>query len=154
MVVLATQNSASKSANMTGVSTLTVRGIDPEVLHNKPKFISLARQGISGDIVKNVVDIVGHKDLFVAMLDTTSSNFSRIYRKKKLSAAQSESVLDTYRVFAFAAEVFGHDENAQEWMDTKIPALGDQSPVSLCDTFEGREMVLAALRKIQTGEFV
>lgn len=135
-------------------TTPNLTDISQDALENRTSFIHLVREGISGSVLKQVVDAVGHKELFIDMLDTTAGNFSRNYNKKRLTRSQSEGVLDTFRVFRKAAQVFGSSETAKEWLNTSIPGLGDQQPSMLCDTGEGRQMVLASLRKIEFGEFV
>lgn len=133
-----------------------IRGIKvpPAVFSDHETFIETTRKGLSGKIVKQAVDALGHRDLFVRLLETTTGNLNRFYRRKTLNTYHSESILDTLRVFSRANSVFGDPDVAREWMDTAIPALGGQTPISLCDTFEGRNLVQAALRKIEYGEFV
>jgi len=124
------------------------------VFSDHERFIEAARKGLSGKIVKQAVDALGHRDLFVRLLETTTGNLNRFYRRKTLNTYHSEGILDTLRVFSRASSVFGDSDVAIEWMDTPVPALGGQAPISLCDTFEGRNLVQVALRKIEYGEFV
>lgn len=124
------------------------------VFSNHTTFIAATRKGLPGKIVKQAVDALGHRDLFVRLLETTTGNLNRFYRRKTLNAYHSEGILDTLRVFSKANSVFGDPDVASEWLDATIPALGGQSPISLCDTFEGRDLVQIALRKIEYGEFV
>lgn len=128
--------------------------VPPAVFSNHETFIEATRKGLSGKIVKQAVDALGHRDLFVRLLETTTGNLNRFYRRKSLNSYHSEGILDTLRVFSRANSVFGGSDVAGEWMDTAIPALGGRTPISLCDTFEGRSLVQVALRKIEYGEFV
>lgn len=125
-----------------------------QVFSDEQKFIKLARKGVSGAVVKQAVQSLGHRDLFVRLLETTSGNLSRFYGRKALSAYHSEGILDTLRLFSKAISVFGAREMANEWIETPIPALGGQVPIELCDTFQGRDLVQAVLRKIEYGEFI
>lgn len=124
------------------------------VFADQATFIEATRNGVSGEVVKQAVEALGHRDLFVRLLETTPGNLSRFYRRKALNAYHSEGILDTLRVFSKAIRVFGDADIAREWLDTSIPALGGQRPIALCDTFEGRDMVQAALRKIEYGELM
>ncbi len=124
------------------------------VFSDHETFIETTRKGLPGKIVKQAVDALGHRDLFVRLLETTTGNLNRFYRRKTLNIYHSEGILDTLRVFSKANSVFGDPDVAKEWIDTAIPALGGQKPISLCDTFEGRNLVQVALRKIEYGEFV
>ena len=128
-------------------------GISDALFGNPAAFIQATRQGLPGEIVKQAVDAVGCRDLFVRLMGTTAGNLNRCYRRKALSQAQTEGLLDTLRVFSKAIAVFGDLHKAKEWMHAIVPALGSQTPVDLCDTFEGRSLVQGALRKIEYGEF-
>lgn len=128
-------------------------GIPPTLFADRFAFVEKARRGVPGGLVKQAVTVLGHRELFVRLLGTTSGNLSRFYQRRSLAPAQSEALLDVLRVFVQAASVFGGRENGNEWLTTQIPALGGQRPIDLCDTFEGRSLVREALRKIEYGEF-
>ena len=128
--------------------------VPPAVFSDHETCIEVTRKGLSGKIVKQAVDALGHRDLFVRLLETTTGNLNRFYRRKSLNSYHSEGILDTLRVSSKANSVFRDLDVASEWMDTAIPALGAQTPISLCDTFEGRDLVQVVLRKIEYGEFV
>jgi len=133
-----------------------IEGIElPEALFSdRTNFITFTRKGLSGEVLKQAVVTLGYRELFVRLLETTTGNLSRFYRRKALTQSQSEGVLDTLRLFSKATSVFGDPKKAKQWLECSIPALGDQVPIDLCDTFEGRKMVQGALRKIEYGEFV
>lgn len=128
-------------------------GLPADSLTDHAKYIHLVREGVPGAVVKRAIDVLGDRDLFVRILNTTSNNLSRYYRRKKMTRADSEELLDTIRLFNQAILVFGNLENAKEWIQTPIPALSGERPVSLLDTFEGRAWVSLTLRKIEFGEF-
>ena len=132
-----------------------IEGIDipATVFSDRVSLIQAARKGVPGDVVKQAVGILGYRELFVRLLETTGGNLNQYYRRKALSPSQSESVLDMLCVFARAIAVFGDMEKAREWLRTVIPALGGHSPLELCDTSTGRALVQAVLRKIEFGEF-
>ena len=132
-----------------------IEGVDvsESLFYDRAAFIEVARTGVPGDVVKQAVRVLGYRELFVRLLDTTTGNLNRFYQRKALSQAQSEGLLDTLRVFSKAIAVFGDLARARDWMSAVIPALGAQSPIDLCDTFEGRDLVQEALRKIEYGEF-
>ncbi|MGI9286849.1 MAG: antitoxin Xre/MbcA/ParS toxin-binding domain-containing protein [Pseudomonadales bacterium] len=140
--------SAAEFAAIQGVA------VPAAVFADHATFIEATRTGLPGAVVKQAVDALGHRDLFVRLLETTTGNLSRFYRRKALNAYHSEGILDTLRVFSKAIRVFDDPDIACEWLDTRIPALGGQRPITLCDTFEGRDMVQTALRKIEYGELI
>ena len=143
-------NRPTRSTHAEGID-----GIDlpPLALEEPSSFIQTARQGLPGTVVKQAVDVLGHRELFVRLLGTTAKNVNRYYRRKSLGQAQSEAMLDTLRMVSLAASAFGGLEGASEWLDTELPGLGGQRPIDLCDTFEGRGLVRNAIRRIEYGEF-
>ena len=132
-----------------------IEGIDipPAAFADSLAFIQAVNLGLSGEVIRQAVDVVGHRELFIRLLGTTSGNLSRLYRRKALGKGPSEALLDLLRVVAGAVAVFGTLGQAAEWLDTEIAALGGQRPIDLCDTFEGRGLVRDAIRKIEYGEF-
>ncbi len=136
-------------------SSQYIEGIDipATVFLDRNSFIQAARKGLSGDVIKQAVSILGHREVFVRLLETTGGNLNRFYRRKALNPVQSEGVLDMLCVFARAITVFGDLDGAREWLETVLPALGGHSPLELCDTFAGRALVQSALNNIEYGEF-
>ena len=127
-------------------------GVPSAAFVDQAAFIRTVRAGLSGEVVKQAIDAIGHRDFFVRLLGTTSGHLSRLYGRKSLGAARTEGLLDTLRIFA-AAAAFGGLERAQDWLDTALPALGGDRPIDLCDTFEGRRLVREIIRKVEYGEF-
>lgn len=127
--------------------------IPADVLSNQAEYISTVRAGIPGDVVKRAIEIIGSREVFVRLLNTTSANLSRYYRKKTLNRVDTEEVLDTIRVFAQALKIWGDADTAKTWLNTSVPALAGDKPVNLFDTFEGRNWVRQVLHKIEYGEF-
>ena len=124
------------------------------VFNDQNEYIQLARKGIPGKVLKQVVSSYGHRELFILLLEITPSNLSRYYKKKALDEGQTEKILDTIHLFLTAEKVFGDFDAANKWINSNIPAFGDKKPIELCDTFKGREIVEHVLRKIEFGEFV
>lgn len=116
-------------------------------------FIRAVRNGISGKVVKQAVDVVGQRDLFVRLVGVSSSNLHRVYQRPSLGATQSEALLDVLRVFYRASTALGGLDAAREWLETPLPAMSGQRPLDFCDTFSGRRLVQQAIAKIEHGEF-
>ena len=127
--------------------------ISPDVLTDRGVFINTVRQGIPGIIVQQSVALLAARDLFIRLLDTTSANLSRFYKKQRLTRTESAEVLDTLRVFQEAVTVFEDQDIALEWLNTRVAALAGERPIDLFDTFEGRTLVREMLRSIEYGEF-
>jgi putative toxin-antitoxin system antitoxin component (TIGR02293 family) len=127
--------------------------LSPTLLEDRTAYIQAIRRGISGEIVKQAVQALEERELFINLLNTNSANLSRFYHQKLLTKMQSEGILDTLRVFQDAITVFENEQLAKEWLHTRIPALAGEYPINLCDTFEGRKLVREALQAIEYGEF-
>lgn len=123
------------------------------VFTNSFAFIDAVRQGISGSVVRQAVETMDSRDVFLRILGTDSSNISRIYRRKHIDKTDSEEVLDTLRVYFEAVNLFEDEAIAREWLRTPITALSHKAPVDYLDTFEGRSIVRATLARIDQGEF-
>ena len=120
---------------------------------NTQAFIRTVREGVPGKIVKQAVDVVGQRDLFVRLVGVSSTNLHRVYQRPSLSPTQSEALLDALRVFYRASAALGGLDAAHEWLETPLPAMGGQRPLDFCDTFSGRRLVQQAIAKIEHGEF-
>lgn len=127
--------------------------LSAKLLGDSAGVIKTVRSGLSGDAVKAVVQNLGERELMLKILDTDTTNVSRLYRQTTISKWQSEGILDVLRLFIKAISVFEEEEIAKEWLHTSIPALAGEKPIDLCDTFEGRKLVKDALFQIEYGEF-
>lgn len=124
------------------------------VFSDEVAFIQQVRQGISGRVVVEAIEAFGgDRELFVRLLETTSGNLHRYYRRAALGRSESEEILDALDVLRYAIQVFGSGELAREWLKCEVPALSGSRPVDLLDTFKGREVVRQVLGKIEYGEF-
>lgn len=138
---------------MSIASLLENSELSPTLLSDRGEYLKALRQGISGAIIKEAINELGERELFISLLETTSANLNRFYHKKKLPRSAAEGILDTLRVIQDAVAVFGDMAIAHEWLHTSIPALAGEVPINLCDTFEGRKIVKESLKAIEYGEF-
>lgn len=136
---------------------IVAEGLDPSVFDDTAEFIRTVRRGVPGSAIKEAIAALGNtpeaRELFVTLLETTSGNLHRYYKRAALGRTESEEVLDTLRLVHYAHDVFGEPEVAADWLRSPIPALAGETPLALCDTFQGRQLVREALRKIEYGEF-
>lgn len=131
--------------------------LPPSVFDDKAEFIRVVRRGVPGVVIRDAIHSMGEsrelRELFITLLETTSGNLHRYYKRAALSRADSEEVLDTLRMLHHACEVFDDLATARDWLTCPVPALAGETPLALSDTFQGRKMVMEALRKIEFGEF-
>jgi putative toxin-antitoxin system antitoxin component (TIGR02293 family) len=139
------------------VNTMTVirvASLPQEILDDDVAFIRAVRKGIPGQVVREAVALLGgHRELIADLVGTTPGNLHRIYKKQALGKAESEGILDLFRLFAYAKTIFDSDDIVREWLGCEIPALSGSRPIEIMDTFQGRAMVRDVLGRIGHGEF-
>ncbi len=124
-----------------------------ELFTDKRRYLAEIKSGISGALVKQLLSFIPElRPVLVSALSTTNPNLSRFYNKA-LNRHQSEEVLDILRVLSEAQAAFGDDDMAKTWLNTAIPALDGDKPISLLDTFVGRALVSDAISLIRSGDF-
>jgi uncharacterized protein (DUF2384 family) len=124
-----------------------------QLFDDRQIYLQVIRQGISGEFIRQGIELLGERELFIRLLDTNSKNLSRVYHRSTLSQIQTENILDTLRLLNYAEQVFDSPELAHEWLHTSIPALAGEKPIDLADTFEGRKLITETLSAIDYGEF-
>ena len=143
----------TQGATHSALQPMTGIDVPMSAFGNTNEFIRAVRKGISGKVVKQAVNVVGQRDLFVRLVGVSPGNLHRVYQRSSLSATQSEALLDALRVFYRASTALGGLDIAHEWLETPLPAMGGQRPLDFCDTFSGRRLVQQAIAKIEHGEF-
>lgn len=92
-----------------------------------------------------------------ALLEAIQIPASTIERRLRLgealSAEESDRVSRVAKVVRRAVEVFGDDAQGKAWMCDTISSLGGKTPLSLLDTMEGYELVVATLYRIEYGVY-
>ena len=134
---------------------MALQGIDIpfSVLKSSDAFIAQVHEGVPSIVVQQAIEVLGHRKQLLKILGEKPANLGHVYRRNRLDKARSESVLSFIRLYSEAVGVFKSLERADDWLSTALPAFDGRCPIELCDTFEGRGLVTAALRKIENGDF-
>ena len=127
--------------------------LTPTLLEDRVAYIKTVRRGLPGQLVQELVRVSGERELLIKLLNTSSANLNRFYKTELLNPYQTESLLDLLKIFDLTISVFGNGEQAKIWLHSNVPALNGESPINLCDTFEGRNLVRESLQAIEYGEF-
>ena len=134
--------------------TFTVElGLDPSIYHNPAIFIATVREGISGHVLKQALELFDSKQIFARALSTNVAGLEAYCGEKPLDRQGSEVVLDTMRTLDKVQRIWGSDETAQNWLHSKVPALGGAEPAEMFDSYEGRRWVSQVVKKIEYGDF-
>jgi putative toxin-antitoxin system antitoxin component (TIGR02293 family) len=82
----------------------------------------------------------------------SEGSFARRKQSGRLSSDESERLLRVSRVFERAAELYDGDvAGAREWLETPIPALGNQKPLDLARSEPGAREVEDLIGRIGHG---
>ena len=82
----------------------------------------------------------------------SEGSFARRKQSGRLSFDESERLLRLSRLFERAVELFDGDrEGARQWLQTPIPALGDQRPLDLAKSEPGAREVEDLIGRIEHG---
>jgi uncharacterized protein (DUF2384 family) len=134
--------------------TFTVKlGLDPSIYHNPATFIATVRAGISGHVLKQALEYFDRKQIFARALSTNVAGLEAYCGEKPLDRQRSEVVLDTMRILDKVQRIWGSDEASQNWLHSKVPALGGAVPAEMFDSYEGRRWVAQVVKKIEYGDF-
>lgn len=121
------------------------------VAHN----IELIRKGLPATAIDYVAGILSlsRAALLEAIKIPPSTIERRLRAGEALSPEESDRVSRVAKVVRRAVEVFGDDEQGKAWMTDNISSLGGKTPLSLLDTMEGYELVVATLSRIEYGVY-
>jgi putative toxin-antitoxin system antitoxin component (TIGR02293 family) len=124
-------------------------------LGNAAQTIELIRNGLPAAAIDYVAQILSLSR--AALLEAIKIPLSTIERRLRtgeaLSPEESDRVSRVAKVVRRAVEVFGDDVEGKAWMSDSISALGGKTPLSLLDTMEGYELVVATLSRIEYGVY-
>lgn len=82
----------------------------------------------------------------------SEGSFARRKKSGRLSQQESERMVRLGRVFDHAASLYDGDQiGAREWLETPIPALGNQRPLDLAQTEPGAREVEDLIGRIAHG---
>lgn len=116
-------------------------------------FIHAVRAGIPGHWLASVIQSSGADEGIAKALGVPQRQLDALCQIEALDIRTSEAVLEIARVLSSCFAVWESPALAKQWMRSGVPALGDESPVSLLDTHEGRRWVMDVLQKIEGGQF-
>lgn len=116
-------------------------------------FLSqLARTGLYGKHVTRIKSKTGF-DLYTLarILQVTPRTLQNKSDSDSLSITVSEKILALARLFLRGNEVFGNEIVFKKWLESPLPALENQTPLSLLDTMFGFEEIEQLLGRIEHG---
>ena len=149
-----------------GLSNQHLRTLSYVLIFSQSLFCqsSIVKEGIASHVVKILADDLRmDQSSLVDCLGIARSTFSRkIKDKEVLSRADSERVLGVLKLVGQVAAMIGYSGNAKDfdasawvghWLESPLPALGNEPPAKFMDTGPGQELVSRLLAQAQSGAF-
>lgn len=115
--------------------------------------VETIRRGIAAQVFEQIATTLGVGKEALARKLNINPQTLRKRKSRKLSAAEAEKSLRAARVFAFATEALGSENDARYWLNQSIPALGGKRPLDLLDTDVGTREVTNLLGGIKWGMY-
>ena len=103
--------------------------------------VETIRKGVAAQVFDQLAAALGvGKEALAGKLNINAQTL-RKRKSRVLSPDEAEKSLRVARVFNFATEVLGSEDDAREWLNAVIPALGGKRPLDLLDTDVGAQQV-------------
>jgi putative toxin-antitoxin system antitoxin component (TIGR02293 family) len=135
-------------------SLVTDVGLQDDIFKDQFKYLNAITVGVAGSSVKSMIEALPDQRVIICRaLGTSTANLHRLYKQKTLGKQQSEEMLDILSVYNAAYELYDDLGLANELLNTRVPALNNQKPTELMDSFMGRKLVKEMLNKMVWGEF-
>lgn len=84
------------------------------------------------------------------LLDISKSTYYRVKTEPHLETETADKISSVLKIFYRGLEAFeGIKEDFQDWLKTRIPTLGNEKPLELLKTENGRSAVLDAIDRIE-----
>lgn len=114
---------------------------------------SAIREGLSIDLAGHLQELFGLSNAEAAQLIGRSRSTYTRYRNQgaELGPAEAERVVRYVRLVALAAETFGGQDTAVEWMREPNVRLNGRTPLEMAETDPGARVVRDLLLGIQHG---
>ncbi len=94
-----------------------------------------------------------NKEMSHILAISESAYQRRIRTKSKLTQDETEKAISLSELHAKGIDVFRNQTDFENWLQTKIPAMGNQRPTDMLDSMIGRQHVMDALNRILHGIF-
>jgi putative toxin-antitoxin system antitoxin component (TIGR02293 family) len=120
-------------------------------LHILLNYEGIGDLKIPGSFITAVSDITEFPvNEVVEILDISRSTYYRIKDEPKLDPETADKISSVLKLFYHGLEAFeGSKEDFRDWLNTRIPNLGNNKPVELLKTESGRFAVQEAIGRIE-----
>ena len=117
------------------------------------ELLKLSRKGIPiglfEEIVRSSAYTIKEWSRFLHLTERTIQRYKK--EKRTFEPLQSERIIEISKLQLKGIEIFGSRANFEEWMNSKIIALGNIRPMELLDSSFGIDMLMDELGRIEHG---
>lgn len=134
---------------------LAVSAAQRKTLRTPADFEPLVEAGLSSQALTRLREATALPvSRLVPVLGVSERSFSNLARRPRLDALTSDRLLRIALTAGRAAEVFGSQEKATEWLKTPLAALAGKTPFDKLATETGAARVEEILLAIEHGVYV
>ena len=118
-------------------------------------LIDLVKEGLPIESVAFLQQNFGftNKEMSHILAISESTYQRRIRAKATLTPDETEKAISLSEVYTKGIEVFRNQADFETWLQSKIPAMGNQRPTDMLDSMIGRQHVMDGLNRILHGIF-
>lgn len=117
------------------------------------ELVKLSRKGIAFSLFDEIVSSSSYTikqwSIFLHLTERTIQRYKK--ENRNFESLQSERIIEIAKLQLKGKEVFGSKEYFEEWMNSKIIALGNIRPIELLDSSFGIDMLMDELGRIEHG---
>jgi putative toxin-antitoxin system antitoxin component (TIGR02293 family) len=129
-------------------------------LRNPLEVHDLLRQGLPTRALRHLIDNLKILELQNTSLEKAVGMSLRTYQRRNKTPAKPLNKLQTDKTWKFAeilakaTEVFGSQEEAEQWLQRPAIGLNQRRPIDLLETPAGLELVEDYLERLEYGVYV
>lgn len=119
---------------------------------------AVIEEGLPVSALDNMTQILGvNKSGVASLLGVTTRTLQQRSRKQvdhgmaRLNDQLSDRAIQLTRLMNEVIECFGGHDAAMKWMRTPNIGLGDKTPLSLCNSYTGMDMVRNSINRLKYG---
>ncbi|MBC3785291.1 type II RES/Xre toxin-antitoxin system antitoxin [Spirosoma utsteinense] len=118
-------------------------------------LIDIVKEGLPMESVAFLQTNFGftNKEMSHILAISESTYQRRIRAKERMTQDETEKAISLSELYAKGIDVFRNQSDFETWLQTKIPAMGNQRPTAILDSMIGRQHVMDALNRILHGIF-
>lgn len=117
------------------------------------ELVKLSRKGIAISLFEEIVNSCSYTvkewSKFLHLTERTIQRYKK--ENRTFETLQSERIIEIAKLQMKGKEVFGSKVYFEEWMNSKIIALGNIRPVELLDSSFGIDILMDELGRIEHG---